>query len=114
MQNIVKTAILFVLGSLVLSFFGTYLTAMFSSVSGTLTYATNPYNIGLILTSVWSYLSWSFDILFFSNSISYTNQVMDSSIVIGSISWSLTLFRILLGSTLIVLIISLIFGGKYE
>ena len=114
MRSLVKTAILFVVFSLILSFFGTYLSLIFASMSGTIVYITQPTGIGLVLTSIWSFLSWGFDLIFFNNAVGYTNQVMDSSIVIGSISWALTFFRILLGCTLIVLIISLIFGGKHE
>lgn len=114
MNSIIKFGILFVVASLILSFFGSYLTVAFDSMSGTLSLITNQYGIGLVLTSIWSFLSFAFDLIFLNSSISYTNSVMSSTIQIGSISWALTFFRVLFGCTIIVFIISLIFGGKHD
>ncbi len=112
MQSVLKFGILFVVCSLILSFFGSYLTIAFDSMGGTLSLITDKYGIGLVLSSIWSFLSWAFDLIFLNSSINYTNSILDSSIQIGSISWALTFFRVLFGSTIIVFIISLIFGGK--
>lgn len=114
MNSIIKFGILFVLCSLVLSFFGSYLTVAFDAMGGTLNYITDQHGIGLVLSSIWSFLAWAFDLIFLNTSVSYTNSVISSSIEIGSISWALTFFRILFGCTIIVFIISLIFGGKHD
>jgi len=112
MKGIMKFAILFMLCSLMLSFFGSYLTIAFDSVTSVVSTMTATTGVGLVLTSVWSFLAWAFDLLFISTNISYVNEVMSSSIQIGSISWALSFVRLVFGDSLIVLIISLIFGGK--
>lgn len=112
MQKILKTAILIVLFTLVFSFFGSYLTIAFTSMSAALNYATTPTGVGLVLSSIWTFLSWAFDLIFLNTEMTYVNSVLPASIHIGSISWALTFFRLLFGCTLIVFIISLIFGGK--
>lgn len=113
MKSLIKTAILFVVTSLVLSFFGSYLTLAFGSMSAVLSFVSSSGGVGLVLSSVFSFLTWLFDLIFMSNSVAYTNQLMDASIKIGSVAWGLSFFRVLFGCTLIVFIISLIFGGKH-
>lgn len=84
----------------------------FGSVSSVISFVTSSSGVGIVLASTFSYIAWFLDLIFMSNGFVYTNQLMDASIQISSIAWGLSFFRVLFGCTLIVFIISLIFGGK--
>ena len=111
MSNILRFSVLFLLLSVVLSLFGAYVETLFLSFNGVLTYISSG-NIGLVLTTLLSYLGWLLDLLFLNNSLGYTNLKLAPSVVIPSISWALTFFRILLGCTIFVLLLSLILNGR--
>lgn len=112
MKSILKFAMLFLLGSLVLSFFGSFLTVAFTSMGSTISVMTQTTGVGLVLSSIWEFLAWAVDLIFINTDFVYSNALMSDSIQIGSISWALSFFRMIFGATLIVFIISLIFGGK--
>lgn len=111
MRDIIKIGILFVMASLILSLFASYIVNIFASINGSLNYITTG-SLGLVLSSLLTTIGGFIDTLFLNSFNGYT-MVFAPSTTIISISFVLTLFRLLFGLTLAVLITSLIFGKKW-
>lgn len=109
MKNILKFAFIFLFSSLIFSFFGSYVTVLFSSFNGTLNYITTG-SIGLVLTQIISFIGWLLDLIFLNTSINSYTLITAPNITIGSIGYVLTFFRILLGCSIFILLLSLVFG----
>lgn len=113
MNGIVKFGILFMLLSVVLASFGTYVSTLFGSFGATMTYISTG-SVGLVISSLVGYVGWFLDLIFLNDSLAYSTLSLAPSITIPSIAYALTFFRILLGCTIFVLILSLVFGHKGE
>lgn len=109
MKEIVKFGLIFLLSSLVFSLFGAYISPLFDSLSGSISYLTTG-SIGMVLTEIVTFIGWLLDLIFLNGSIGSYTLATTPSITIGSISWVLSLFRLMLGCVVFVLIFSLIFG----
>lgn len=109
MKNIIKISLLFVLGTLVFSLFGTSFTLLFDNFNSVILYVSTG-SIGLVFMEILSFLGWLLDLLFFDSAIGGYTLTMAPSITVGSISWVLSLFRLLFGLSMFVLLLSLIFG----
>ena len=109
MKNIIKLSLLFILGVMVFSLFGTSFTLLFDNFNNVVLYVSTG-SIGMVFMEILSFLGWLLDLLFFDSAIgSYTLSIAPS-VTVGSISWVLTLFRLLFGLSVFVLLLSLIFG----
>lgn len=109
MKSIIKFGLLFLLASLVFSLFGTSFTLLFDNFNGVVTYISTG-SIGMVLMEIVTFIAWLLDLLFLNSAISSYTLVTAPSVTVGSISWVLTLFRMFLGLTIFVLLISLVFG----
>lgn len=109
MKNIVKFGLLFILASLVFSLFGTSFTLLFDNFNGVMSYIATG-SIGMVLMEIVSFIAWLLDLIFLNDAIGSYTLVTAPSITTGSISWVLTLFRMFLGLTIFVLLLSLVFG----
>lgn len=113
MNGILKFGILFMLLSVVLASFTTYVSTLFGTFGVTLTYISTG-SVGLVISNLIVFIGWFLDLLFLNDSLAYTHLSLAPTIVVPSISYALTFFRILLGCTIFVLLLSLIFGHKGE
>ena len=109
MKDIVKFGLIFLLSSLVFSLFGTYISPLFDSLSSSITYITTG-SIGMVLNEVVTFIGWLLDLIFLNSALGSYTLSTAPSITVGSISWVLSLFRLILGCIVFVLIFSLIFG----
>lgn len=109
MKNILKFAFIFLLSSMVFSLFGSYVTNLFVSFNGTLYYITTG-SIGMVLTEIISFVGWLLDLIFLNTVINSYTLVTAPSVTVGSIAYALSLFRILLGCSIFILLLSLVFG----
>lgn len=110
MNSILKFGIFFIISTLILSAFGTYLSSIFGLMNyATGTLSTNS-NTSLIFTSVLSYFGWFLDVLFLTGASGYTTLVTAPTVSIGGIAWVLSLVRFIFGLGIVILIASLIFG----
>jgi len=113
MRELLKFGILFVIASVILSLLGSYLTNVFGLFGATMTYVTTG-SIGLVFSSILSYIGWFLDLLFLTDSNAYYTLINAPSVSVGSIAWALTAFRVLAGAVIFVLLFSLIFGKRGE
>lgn len=95
---------------IILSLFGTVLTSIIGIATGTIGYFTTG-GLFLFISDIVEFVGFCLDTLFLNNFSSYT-YVFTPTITIFSLNFILSFFRICLGSTLIIIVFSLIFGKK--
>lgn len=109
MKGIIKFGLMFLLASIVFSLFVTTFTLLFDGLYNSITYISTG-SIGMVLTELITFIGWLLDLLFLSTSVNSYTLVTAPSITVGSIAWVLSLFRLFLGLSIFILILSLIFG----
>ena len=78
-------------------------------MSSVITYVSTG-SVGMLLAQVVGVIGWLLDILFISTSFNDYSLITVPSIVIPSLTWILTIFRVVFYSSLLIIILSLIFG----
>lgn len=109
MKGVIKFGIMFLLTSVVFSLFGTTFTLLFDGLYNSVTYISTG-SIGMVLTELVTFIGWLLDLLFLSSDINSYTFATVPTVTVGSISWALSIFRLFLGLSIFILILSLIFG----
>lgn len=106
MSNYLKFGILFLVCAVLLTLLSVYVGSIFEMFGASLNYVTTG-SVGAVMSAIIGYVGWFLDLLFLNQSINYTTYF--GNIQIGSISWMLTIFRLLFGLFALILILKLIF-----
>lgn len=106
MSNYLKFGILFLVCAVLLTLLSVYVGSIFEMFGASLNYVTTG-SVGAVMSAIIGYVGWFLDLLFLNQSINYTTYY--GNIQIGSISWMLTIFRLLFGLFALILILKLIF-----
>ena len=102
----IKFGFLFLICSLLLTILSVYVSGIFDMFGASLDYVTTG-SVGAVMSAIIGYIGWFLDILFLNINIgSYSTYY--GGVYIGSISWALTLFRVLFGLFALILILKLI------
>lgn len=109
MQNYIQFSILFIICSLLLVVIGSYISSVFELFGSSFNYVTTG-SVGAVLTAIIGYVGWFLDVLFIKPSFSYTTTF--GNVYVGSISWALTIFRVLFGLLVLVIILKLIIDRR--
>ena len=67
-------------------------------------------SVGMLLSETVSIIGWLLDILFIQESFTEYSLITVPSIIIPSINWLLTIFRVMFYTGLFIIVLSLIFG----
>lgn len=106
MVNILKFSILFIVCAVLLSVLSVYVNSMFLMFGASIDYVTTG-SVGAVLYALTGYFGWFFDLLFLNQNVNYVTHFGGMQIM--SIAWALTIFRVLFGLSVLILILKLIF-----
>lgn len=105
MSDTLKFSLLFIICAVLLTTVSVYVSSIFDLFGASLNYVTTG-SVGSVVNEIVGFCGWFLDLLFLSQAIQYTTYF--GGIQIGSISWALTLFRVIFGLSVFVLILKLI------
>lgn len=106
MIGYLKFGILFIVCAVLLTTLSVYVSSIFEMFGASLNYVTTG-SVGVVLTAIVGYIGWFLDLLFLDTNIAqYTTTF--GGVAVGSISWLLTIFRVLFGLFAMILILKLI------
>ena len=111
MVKFAKTGVLIILISVVFSLLLGLLTPVFGLFTGSINYISTG-SVGLVLTTILSFLTWFLDLIFLDINSAYYTLKLAPSVTVGSINWAVSVFRIIAGCSIFVIILSLIFGNR--
>lgn len=106
MGNILKFSILFIVCSVLLSVLSAYVNSLFLLFGASIDYVTTG-SVGSVFYALAGYFGWFLDLLFLNQNVNYVTHFGGMRIL--SIAWALTIFRVLFGLSVLILILKLIF-----
>lgn len=104
MRDIIKFGFIFLLLSMFLSGFLTYLTGVFQLFGAGLNYVVDS-NIVVVLSTITSFIAWFFDTLFISTT---TYATTTYGVFVLDFSWIITIVRVIFAFSVAGLLLSLI------
>lgn len=105
-MSYLKFGLLFIICSVLLTTLSVYATNIFEMFGASLDYVSTG-SVGAVIGAIVSYCGWFLDLLFLNSNIQpYTTTF--GGVAVGSISWLLTIFRVLFGLFALILILKLI------